>query len=82
MTRTACEVKAGQRIEFANPGDPDPLVGIVNGEPWVYFDGIDAVARIPVYVRSSGECIDVAGGNVLRVGEAVDDLREAFSERV
>lgn len=78
--RTACEIKQGMRVKFMN-GDVDPEDGIVNGEPWVYFDGIDAVARIPVFVPASNKCIDVAGHNILRVGGTVSDLRQAYSVR-
>ena len=77
----ACEIKTGMRVRFLN-GGPDLEDGIVNGEPWVYFDGIDAVARVPVFATTSGECLDVAGHNIMRVGASVDDLRVAFSGRV
>ena len=68
MNREAREIVQGQRIEFANPGNPDPVVGIVNGPTFVWFDGIDAVAMIPVYVHATDDCIIVHGTNVLRVG--------------
>lgn len=64
----ACQIKAGMRIRFMH-GEVDPIVGVVNGAPWVYFDGIDAVARIPVHVPATNENIDVAGHNVMSVGE-------------
>jgi hypothetical protein len=62
----ACEIKPGVRVEFMN-GDTDPEPGIVNGQPWVFFDGVDAVARVPVMSLASGKCIDVAGHNIFRV---------------
>lgn len=77
----ATEIKIGMRVRFLD-GGPDLVDGIVNGEPWVYFDGIDAVARVPVFVPASDECIDVSGHNIMRVGASVDDLRVAFSGRV
>ena len=77
----ATEIKSGMRVRFIHDG-PDLVDGIVNGEPWVYFDGIDAVARVPVFVPASDQCIDVAGHNIMRVGASVDDLRVAFSGRI
>jgi len=76
--RNAAEVKAGMQVRFVHHGGPDLYDGIVNGEPWVYFDGTDAVARVPVFVRATNECIDVDGRNIYSVGETVADLREAF----
>lgn len=75
------EIKTGMRVRFLD-GGPDLVDGIVNGEPWVYFDGTDAVARIPVHVQATNRNVDVAGGNIYSVGESVDDLRPAFSGRV
>ena len=71
------------RVRFLN-GGPDLVDGIVNGEPWVYFDGIDAVARVPVYVPEGNKCIDVAGHNIMRVGEpsTVVERIAGYSERV
>lgn len=81
MSGTPCEIKQGMRVQFTTPDDVDPVEGIVNGEPWVFFDGIDAVARIPVFVPASNKCIDVGGGNIFRVGATVSDLRPAYSVR-
>ena len=64
----ATELRPGMRVRFLN-GDPDPIWGVVNGAPWVYFDGVSAVARVPVFVPETNACIDVAGGNVLSVRE-------------
>jgi hypothetical protein len=66
VTNQPCEITNGTRVLFLN-GDVDPEEGIVNGEPWVFFDGIDAVARIPVYATASGKTIDVHGHNIFRV---------------
>ena len=73
----AAEVKAGMRVRFLHDG-PDLHDGIVNGEPWVFFDGGSAGARIPVFSPALGRTIDVGGGNIYSVGETVADLREAF----
>lgn len=70
------EIRNGTRLVFFDASG-DPVDGIVNGEPWVWFDGIDAQARIPVYVPESGKTIDVAGQNVYRVGVAPESLRSA-----
>ena len=61
-----CEIKPGMRIQFVHDG-PDPIDAIVNGQPWVWWNGIDAEARIPVHVPSMNANIDVAGHNVFRV---------------
>lgn len=61
------------RIKFIHDG-PDPVEGIVNGTPWVWWNGIDAEARIPVHVPSLNANIDVAGHNVFRV--AYEPCRE------
>jgi hypothetical protein len=79
--RASGEIKAGMRVRFLD-GGPDLVDGIVNGEPWVYFDGTDAVARVPVFVPATNRCVDVHGGNILAIGESVADLRPAFSGRV
>lgn len=62
-----CEIKPGMRIQFIDVSGPDPIDGIVNGQPWVWWNGIDAEARIPVHVPSMNANIDVAGHNVFRV---------------
>lgn len=69
-----CELKPGMRIRFIHD-DPDPIDGIVNGQPWVWWNGIDAEARIPVHVPSLNASIDVAGHNVFRVA-SVPEPRE------
>ena len=79
MSHSPCEIKQGMRVQFVDASDPDLVVGIVNGEPWVYFDGIDAEARIPVFVPASDKCMDVSGHNIMRVGGTVSDLRPAYS---
>lgn len=61
------EIKQGMRIQFIDTSGPDPIDGIVNGPPWVWWNGIDAEARIPVHVPSLNANIDVAGHNVFRV---------------
>jgi hypothetical protein len=55
------------RIQFIHIDSADPVDGIVNGQPWVWWNGIDAEARIPVHVPSINANIDVAGHNVFRV---------------
>ena len=67
MGGTPSQITAGMRVQFFN-GDVDPIEGVVNGDPWVYFDGIDAVARIPVHVQDTNQNIDVDGRNIYRVG--------------
>lgn len=69
------ELKQGMRIQFNHDG-PDPIDGIVNGEPWVWWNGIDAEARIPVHVYQLNANIDVAGHNVFKVASE-PRLREA-----
>jgi hypothetical protein len=81
VSGTPCEIKQGMRVQFVDASDPDLVDGIVNGDPWVYFDGIDAEARIPVFVPASDECMDVLGHNIMRVGGTVSDLRPAYSVR-
>lgn len=81
MSHKPCEIKQGMRVQFVDVDSPDLVDGIVNGEPWAFFDGIDVEARIPVYVRASGKCTDVSGHNIMRVGATVSDLRESYSVR-
>lgn len=78
MSNTPCEIKQGMRVQFVDVSDPDLVTGIVNGEPWVFFDGIDAEARIPVFIPASDRCMDVSGHNIMRVGGTVSDLRPAY----
>lgn len=73
MSQAPSEIKAGMRVDFMN-GDIDPEPGIVNGEPWVFFDGVDAVARIPVMSLTSGQCVDVDGRNIFRVRREPSEL--------
>lgn len=81
MSNKPCEIKQGMRVQFVDASDPDLVDGIVNGDPWVFFDGIDAEARIPVFVPASDKCMDVSGHNIMRVGGTVSDLRPAYSVR-
>lgn len=69
MSGTASEITEGMRVQFFDGNrNGDLIEGVVNGRPWVFFDGIDAVARIPVFVPSTGAIVDIGGGNVYRVG--------------
>lgn len=77
------EVAQGLRVSFLN-GGPDLETGIVNGRPWVYFDGSGVVCMVPVHVTATNKNIAVAGANIMRVGEArnVVERIAGYSERV
>jgi hypothetical protein len=81
----ATEIVMGSRVVFDN-GDTDPEEGFVNGKPWVLFDGVNAVARVPVFVPKGNRCLDVAGANIMRVSppsEVVERVNAyGYSERV
>lgn len=65
MSATArpTEVKQGCSLTFRDTDTE--LTGMVNGDPWVYFDG-ECHARIPVWTDERGP-MDVAGENVVSV---------------
>lgn len=76
------EIKNGTRLRFLD-GGPDPIEGVCNGTPWVFWDGVNAQARIPVYVPQENRCFDVAGENVFSVeGYRDQSGRVRFSVKV
>jgi hypothetical protein len=77
------ELLPGTEVEFANDGDT--LTGTVNGAPWVWFDGTNAVAYVPVHVRDGDRCFQVAGANIIctRTPRAIELAASyGYSERV
>ena len=62
---TVSELRQGCEVSFRN-GD-EILRGIVNGTPWLFWNGERAQARVPVFVSNGNKCIDVAGENIVAV---------------
>jgi hypothetical protein len=66
MSFRATEIRQGCEVSFLH--GPDRIErGIVNGTPWVYWDGTQAVLRIPVFVPDANHIVDVAGENITAV---------------